>query len=55
MFKNKETGEYDLKTIIIIVLLIIIAGLMFDSSPSLSSNCHYTPSVDVGGSEIECD
>jgi len=45
----------DPKTLIIIVLLIILAGLIFDSSPRLPSNCHLTPSVDVGGGEVECD
>lgn len=53
MENMKDT--YDPKTTIIIVLLIIIAGLIFDSSPPLPSNCHRTPSVDVGGGEIECD
>ncbi len=54
MGKNEEK-EFDLKTIIIIVLLIMVAGLIFDHSPSLPSNCHRTTSVDVGGKEIECD
>ncbi len=43
------------KTIIIIILLIILVGLIFDSFPPLPSNCHRTASVDVGGGEIECD
>jgi len=45
----------DLKTVIIIVLLIILAGLIFDPSSPLPPNCHRTPSVDIGGGEIECD
>ena len=52
----KESEEkFDIKTTVIIVLLIIIAGLIFDSSPPLPPNCHLTPSVDVGGGEVECD
>ncbi len=54
MEKNKEK-ELDSKTIIIIILLIIILGLIFDHSSPLPSNCHRTPSVDVGGGEVECD
>ena len=45
----------DLKTVIIIVLLIILAGLIFDPSSPLPPNCHRTPSVYIGGGEIECD
>jgi hypothetical protein len=50
-----EKKELDLKTIIIIALLIIIAGLIFYNSSPLPLNCHRTSPVDAGGGEIECD
>jgi hypothetical protein len=53
MKKLEET--FDTKTTIIIVLLILILGIIFDSSSPLPPNCHHTPSVDTGGGEIECD
>ena len=51
---EKITKEEYIK-IIIAIFLIILVGLIFDSSPPLPSNCHRTPSIDVGGGEIECD
>ncbi len=47
--------ELDPIATIVIVALIILAGLIFDSSPPLPSNCHHTAPIDVGGEEIECD
>lgn len=51
----KEKDTMDPKTVIIIILLIIIANFIFDFAPALPEGCHLTPSVDVGGSEVECD
>lgn len=55
MKKDIQKDSYDFKTTIIIVLLIILAGFLFDLFPQLPPNCHRTPSIDVGGGEIECD
>ena len=49
----KEEG-YDTKTTLIIISVIIVLSLL-GFVDLLPDNCHRTPSVDVGGGEIECD
>lgn len=55
MLKNHKNNEWDLKTTLIVILLIIIGGLLFDTNPPLPQDCHLTSPVDIGGSEVECD
>ena len=47
--------DLDPRTVIIVILLAVIAGLISQERGQLPPNCHLTPSVDVGGSEVECD
>ena len=51
LIKKEEKG-ISVAFLLIIIGIIIIAALFSDPLPK---NCHRTPSVDVGGGEVECD
>lgn len=40
---------------LVIAIILIILAIAFNKQPPLPEGCHLTPSVDVGGSEVECD
>lgn len=52
---KKDVKKMSSVNIILIIIFIIVLGLIFGSPNQLPDNCRRTPSVDVGGSEIECD
>jgi hypothetical protein len=54
MTEKKEENWSYAKTLVITGIIIIL-GLIFYKTAPLPPNCHRTPSVDVGGGEVECD
>lgn len=49
---EEYTKQEKINGLIVFIILVIISLLTIEPLPD---NCHRTQSVDIGGSEIECD